>query len=40
MTDKNYIKLANVKRKKLVDFLESKQSKFKANEKLTTKIDY
>jgi|TARA_B100001964_G_C14095297_1_gene536710 hypothetical protein len=40
MTDKKHIKLANVKRKKLTDFLESKQSKFEANEKLTTKIDY
>ena len=40
MTNKKHIKLANVKRKKLTDFLESKQSKFEANEKLTTKIDY
>ena len=34
------MKLANLKRKQLVDFLESKQSKFEANGKLTTKIDY
>ena len=38
--DTNYMKLANLKRKQLVDFLESKQSKFEANGKLTTKIDY
>ena len=40
ITDKNHIKLANEKRKKLVDFLENKQSKFETNGKLTTKIDY
>ena len=40
MTDTSHIKLANLKRKQLVDFLESKQSKFEANGKLTTKIDY
>ena len=34
------MKSANLKRKQLVDFLESKQSKFEANGKLTTKIDY
>ena len=40
MTDTSHIKLADLKRKQLVDFLESKQSKFEANGKLTTKIDY